>query len=732
MLLALQRSVGNEVVARMVGDRLARSVPAAGEPVVARSHDGPHSHSHDADPPGGTTLSTTLNVLRAPGRPLAPPVRQEMEARLGADFGSVQVHDDSAAREAAAGVGARAFTSGDHIVIGKGGGDRHTLAHELTHVIQQRQGPVSGIDNGAGLRVSDPSDRFERAAEDNARRSLAQPAPDVAADGTGRTADSAAPPAGLVQRALTVGKDDLARRYQEKTAKLTPAQQRKQLDEMVKEVFVQFYKEAAGKFSPEEREAFTKERHRIRQQLEKAIVSPVGHQGQHPVLDNPVGTHPDFGAKNHDIRVADYTDLARNLMGWVYAKEKRHEEKVLANRIKSEGEVEQMLNVLFRRIRRRIEEIGDKKVEVRKKKLSSKEFDIMKEELTTGRAHLSSQPKIPGKFGIGKHDPEEAGKPIGSYLAHFALNPEFKGSHLRSSLIDEGGIWKLLMKPHNFAFRDKLIALHDLSEYFGHSRHTPPTMGKELVQEIDDKDKQSTVGYGEDGARITGKDRGQAGHPSTRNEKSPTTELARSRRLPVWAGQSYTAARMFKMADEVGASKEEIAAVAWGIFSFWRVDFDHTTKFAYHTLHEVMDIAQNFGVPYHVDDQTKSLPMIEVDRIVKEMPAKLDAVRDTTRQVYEDSGQQVEELKKSPQLTSRDREVRKAAERFLETAKEVRSELREIRRMLRDLAEEFQTWEKQSDRNRTHLLAFCLSGLEDVEKRVGKLDRKLRRLKDRR
>jgi hypothetical protein len=50
-------------------------------------------------------------------------------------------------------------------VIGDGGADRHTLAHELTHVIQQRQGPVAGADNGAGLKVSDPSDRFEREAE---------------------------------------------------------------------------------------------------------------------------------------------------------------------------------------------------------------------------------------------------------------------------------------------------------------------------------------------------------------------------------------------------------------------------------------------------------------------------------------------------------------------------------------------------------------------------------------
>ncbi|MET8980486.1 aldo/keto reductase [Streptomyces sp. NPDC004539] len=114
--------------------------------------------------------STVRDVLRSPGRPLDDRTRTDMESRLGADFASVRIHDDRRAERSAAEVGARAYTSGDHVVIGRGGGDRHTLAHELTHVIQQRQGPVTGTDRGDGVRVSDPSDRFERAAEANARR----------------------------------------------------------------------------------------------------------------------------------------------------------------------------------------------------------------------------------------------------------------------------------------------------------------------------------------------------------------------------------------------------------------------------------------------------------------------------------------------------------------------------------------------------------------------------------
>ncbi|MEU9101033.1 DUF4157 domain-containing protein [Streptomyces sp. NPDC048361] len=146
---ALQRSAGNAAVAGLVAQRAA---------AVQRSA------VHD--------------VLRGSGRPLDSEVRADMESRLGADFGDVRVHNDVAAQRSAAEIGARAYTSGSHVVVGRGGADRHTLAHELTHVIQQRQGPVAGTDTGGGLSMSDPSDAFERAAEANATRALSQPVAD--------------------------------------------------------------------------------------------------------------------------------------------------------------------------------------------------------------------------------------------------------------------------------------------------------------------------------------------------------------------------------------------------------------------------------------------------------------------------------------------------------------------------------------------------------------------------
>ncbi|WP_406054362.1 DUF4157 domain-containing protein [Streptomyces sp. NBC_01077] len=148
------------------------------------------------------------DVLQGSGRPLDAPVREEMEARLGSDFSDVRVHDDGAARASAAEVGARAYTSGSHVVIGDGGGDKHTLAHELTHVIQQRQGPVAGTDNGSGLRVSDPADRFEREAEANAIRVMRSPAPEASAQ---NQTQPRAPQADLLQRAPTLRNVKLTR-----------------------------------------------------------------------------------------------------------------------------------------------------------------------------------------------------------------------------------------------------------------------------------------------------------------------------------------------------------------------------------------------------------------------------------------------------------------------------------------------------------------------------------------
>jgi Domain of unknown function (DUF4157) len=132
-MLRLQRFAGNSAVAQRVADDRA-----AVEQATAA---------------GGSSL---------PGD-----VRADMESTIGADFSSVKVHTDPAST---AQLGAHAYTTGEHIVFAPGQYDtssasgRGTLAHELTHVVQQRAGSVDGTDNGGGVKVSDPGDRFEREA----------------------------------------------------------------------------------------------------------------------------------------------------------------------------------------------------------------------------------------------------------------------------------------------------------------------------------------------------------------------------------------------------------------------------------------------------------------------------------------------------------------------------------------------------------------------------------------
>ncbi|MET9555549.1 DUF4157 domain-containing protein [Streptomyces sp. NPDC006645] len=179
---ALQRAVGNGALG----------------PVIQRARGGSPDQAEEE------RRSPVHDVVSSGGSPLDTETRTDLESRMGADFSDVRIHNDSAAHESAKGVGAHAYTVGNNVVFQRDAYDpsspqgRTTLAHELTHVIQQRQGPVEGTEAPGGIRVSDPSDRFEREAVANADRVLADPAPAAPPPVADRAAASAAP---AVQRA---------------------------------------------------------------------------------------------------------------------------------------------------------------------------------------------------------------------------------------------------------------------------------------------------------------------------------------------------------------------------------------------------------------------------------------------------------------------------------------------------------------------------------------------------
>jgi hypothetical protein len=105
-------------------------------------------------------------VLRSPGQPLDAATRAVMEPRFGHDFSRVRVHTDATASESTKKVSALAYTVGEHISFQEGqynpgsNEGRRLLAHELTHVLQQR--PVlhraRAADDGQVVRMN-PEDR---------------------------------------------------------------------------------------------------------------------------------------------------------------------------------------------------------------------------------------------------------------------------------------------------------------------------------------------------------------------------------------------------------------------------------------------------------------------------------------------------------------------------------------------------------------------------------------------
>ena len=94
---------------------------------------------------GPATVPPIVNeVLHSPGQPLDTATRAFMEPRFGYDFSRVRVHADAKAAESARAVDAQAYAVGRDVVFGAGQYAPGTytgkglLAHELTHVVQQR------------------------------------------------------------------------------------------------------------------------------------------------------------------------------------------------------------------------------------------------------------------------------------------------------------------------------------------------------------------------------------------------------------------------------------------------------------------------------------------------------------------------------------------------------------------------------------------------------------------
>jgi len=128
--------------------------------------------------------------------PLDPVTRRDFEPKFGFNFANVRVFAEGEAASAASDAGAKAFTAGDDVVFDAGryapwsNEGRRLLAHELTHVVQQRKGV-------AHRGFSRPGEPLEQHADNVADRVLANQRVDTLMPG-----DTGAACEGAVQRQI--------------------------------------------------------------------------------------------------------------------------------------------------------------------------------------------------------------------------------------------------------------------------------------------------------------------------------------------------------------------------------------------------------------------------------------------------------------------------------------------------------------------------------------------------
>jgi hypothetical protein len=106
---------------------------------------------------------TSFQISQLPeggkGQPMPPNIQENMEAAFGEDFSDVRIHVGQQAQA----VGAIAYTQGTDIYFSQGTYSPYTLngkkllAHELAHVVQQKQGRVRNPFTKGAAIVDDPA-----------------------------------------------------------------------------------------------------------------------------------------------------------------------------------------------------------------------------------------------------------------------------------------------------------------------------------------------------------------------------------------------------------------------------------------------------------------------------------------------------------------------------------------------------------------------------------------------
>jgi hypothetical protein len=146
------------------GKALQRKMEGSPQPIAVAAAPGAMTPALPQGGAGEHAPPIVHDVLRSPGAPLDRATRGFMERRFGHSFADVRVHADATAAASARAVHAQAYTVGRDIVFDSGRyapqdrAGRGLLAHELTHVVQQR-GDAHGAPAGAHEQEADAAAR---------------------------------------------------------------------------------------------------------------------------------------------------------------------------------------------------------------------------------------------------------------------------------------------------------------------------------------------------------------------------------------------------------------------------------------------------------------------------------------------------------------------------------------------------------------------------------------------
>jgi dienelactone hydrolase len=110
--------------------------------------------------PASADLEGSINRAKGGGQPLDTGLQRSMSQAMGADFSGVRVHTDSHADQLNQSIQAKAFTTGQDVFFRQGAydpgsrGGQELIAHELTHVVQQKGTGQTKINASSNLSIS--------------------------------------------------------------------------------------------------------------------------------------------------------------------------------------------------------------------------------------------------------------------------------------------------------------------------------------------------------------------------------------------------------------------------------------------------------------------------------------------------------------------------------------------------------------------------------------------------